>query len=62
MIKPNKTFNWENYTVGREEHKFEDLTLEELKNWAYWFEFKVEEIKGKIYLRGKHNNCRILWK
>ena len=25
----NKTFNWENYTQGREEYQFEDLTEKE---------------------------------
>ena len=58
----SKTFNWENYTAGRESYKFEDLTEGELKEWAGFFEFKREEVKGKIYLRGKYNNCKILWR
>jgi len=57
----NKTFNWENYTVGREEHKFEDLTFEELQEWAYYFEYTIEKTKKGIYVRGK-NGSRMKWK
>lgn len=67
-----KTFDWENYTAGRKDHKFEDLTFEELREWADYFEFKIEKkdvikfgrtlIAQTIYLRGKYNNSKIKWK
>lgn len=53
MQKLNKTFNWENYNIGRKEYKFEDLTEEELKNWAQNWDFKIKKKNNKIYLIGK---------
>lgn len=61
MGKTNKTFNWEGYTDGRKEYKFEDLTEQELEEWAYNFEHKVEKNKKGIYLRGKHG-YKMKWK
>ncbi len=61
MGKTNKTFNWEGYNDGRKEHKFEDLTEEELEKWAYNFEHKIERTKKGIYLRGKRGD-RMKWK
>lgn len=56
-----KTFNWEGYTEGRGEYKFEDLTEDELEDWAGEWRFKIEKNKKGIYLRGKSGH-RIKWK
>lgn len=53
----NKIFNWEGYNKGRQEYRFEDLTEEELKEWAKNWGFKIKKIKGKVYLRGKNGFC-----
>ncbi len=58
----NKTFNWEGYNSGGKEYKFEDLTLDELKDWAEKWGFKVKKIKNKTYVVSKHNSFKMLWK
>lgn len=56
-----KTFNWENYTKGRTDYKFEDLTHEELEDWAYNCNFKIIKTKKGIFVKGKFGH-KIKWK
>lgn len=62
MIKLNNTFHWENYNKGKEEYKFEDLTIKELKDWAKKWNFEIKKIKNKIYVISKFGNFKMLYR
>lgn len=61
-MERKKDFEWEDYQKGCKEYKFSDLTLEELKVWAYNWEYNIEEREDGIYLIGSRGQHTMKWK
>ena len=59
MNNLQKTFNWENYTQGRQTHKFSDFTDQELKDWSAFWGFNIQKIKNDVFVCGGKNKVRI---
>ena len=62
ITEKKKDFVWEDYQKGVKEHKFSDLTLEELKVWAYNWEYSMEDRDDGMHLIGKRGQHSMKWK